>query len=725
MKQVLLTGEGPVVANVPAPLVGKRNILVQVSHSCISIGTEAAGMAAAEVPLYKRALKQPENVRLAVKMMQEQGVGRTLRRVQGLITSGQPTGYSAAGVVIDIGEDVDGFAIGDRVACAGAGIANHAEIIDVPVNLACHIPESVPLDQASTVTLGAIALQGIRRAAPTLGETVAVIGLGILGQLTVQMLKANGCRVIGIEPDPDRSTAALANGLDVALQPDVDDIVTRVAWATDGIGVDVAIITAAHAGHEIVHQAMQICRKKGRVVVVGDVGLNLRREDFYKKELDVLISSSYGPGRYDPYYEHDGQDYPLPYVRWTENRNMAAYLQLICAGKVNLASLKPTYHDLDDAAKAYQQLTHPEGRPLLAFLRYPEQRTQPCQPITVVTKKHSRTKAIHVALIGSGNFAQGMHLPNLLKLRNKFTLRWIVNRTGTTAQSIAKQYEAPYADSDYRRALEDSSVDLVMICTRHNLHANMTLQALEAGKHVFVEKPLALSTDEVDAIAKFYKTGTSPKPLLLTGYNRRFSPPIRHVKKLIAGRSGSMMISYRMNAGYLPPDHWVHGKEGGGRNIGEACHIYDLFSYLTGSAPVDIQAASLGKLPAGTRRNENFIATITYADGSVASLMYTSLGAKSHPKERMDIFFDGKTLSLDDYKLVQLGGAVSKDWRNSTPQKGQFEELIELSEAITNSDTKWPISLDDQLNTARMTLAIETLLHGVRKNEIVNDGSTL
>ena len=709
MKQVLLRGGGAVVEDVPAPGVGERDILVRVHYSCISVGTESAGMAAAAVPLYKRALKQPENVRLAFKMMQEQGVTRTIKRIRGMLAAGQPTGYSAAGDVIAIGRDVEGFAIGDRVACAGAGIANHAEIIDVPVNLAVRVPASLPLDQASTVTLGAIALQGVRRAAPTLGETIAVIGLGILGQLTVQMLKANGCRVIGVDLDPERIRLAVERGMDQGLNPVEEDIVERIIRMTDGLGADAAIVTAASPDHDIISEAMRACRKKARVVLVGDVGLNLRREDFYRKELDLLISTSYGPGRYDPWYEEGGHDDPLPYVRWTENRNMGAYLGLLAEGKVTVTSLNPRVFDVADAEAAYQQLAGAHERPLLALLRYPVREEAPSRTVTLFNPPTKSSGKIRVAVVGAGGFAQGMHLPNLVKLRDEYELRWIVSRTGSTAKSVAGQYKVPFAGTDHEAVLSDPEVDLVMIATRHNLHAAMTLQALQAGKHVFVEKPLALNESELTTIENFYAVGTDGKPVLMTGFNRRFSPPIRRIREILQHRIGPMMISYRMNAGYLPPDHWVHGPEGGGRNIGEACHIYDLFCCLTGSSPVAVQAAAINNPPAGTHRNENFATTITFSDGSVGTLLYTSLGAHDHPKERMEIYVDGKVISMDDYAAVSCAGGKFNRWSSKIIQKGQYEELEALAKALKGVNG-WPISFADQADAIRVALAVEHFL---------------
>jgi predicted dehydrogenase/threonine dehydrogenase-like Zn-dependent dehydrogenase len=709
LKQILLKGGKAVLDEVPAPLVSDKSILVAVHYSCISVGTEAASMAVAAAPLYRRALKQPQKVRRAFEMMHEHGIERTIKRIRGTLTSGQPTGYSAAGIVVGIGQEVEKFKIGDRVACAGAGIANHAEVICVPVNLAVHVPDSLDLQDASTVTLGAIALQGIRRTSPTLGETVVVIGLGILGQLSVQLLKANGCRVIGVDPDRARIEIALACGMDQGLDPGQDDVVGRTVWATEGLGADAVIVTAAATTHEIISQAMRACRKKGRVILVGDVGLDLKREDFYRKELDFFVSTSYGPGRYDPNYEEGGQDYPLPYVRWTENRNMAAYLELLVAQEIKLLPMRPVVVDLVDAENLYSRLAAGNDKPLLAILHYPGQSEATVQhSISVGLKSIPHSGRIRVAVIGAGGFAQGMHLPNLVKLRDKYEIRWVVSRTGATAKSVAMQYGAPYAGTEYQAALSDSEVDLVLIATRHHLHAEVALAALKAGKHVLVEKPLALNEEELGSIEAFYSDGSGDKPVLITGFNRRYSPPIQHIKKILASRLGPMMISYRMNAGYLPPDHWVHGPEGGGRNVGEACHIYDLFGYLTDAQPVVCNATPMGKIPGGCRPNENFVATIRYSDGSVASLHYTSIGSSGFPKEQMEIYVDRKVITLDDYRKVGVFGEKCKGWSHASADKGQFNELLGLSDLIRSGTAAW--SPTEQFTATRLSFSIEKIL---------------
>ncbi|MBL0141890.1 MAG: Gfo/Idh/MocA family oxidoreductase [Betaproteobacteria bacterium] len=708
MKQVLLKGGKAVVTDVPAPGAAAGNLLVRVEASCISVGTEAAGLAAAAMPLYRRALKQPKNVLLAIEMARTEGIARTTKVIRGMLAAGQSTGYSAAGHVVAVGERVEGFAVGDRVACAGAGIANHAELIDVPVNLAAKVPEGVSIEDASSVTLGAIALQGVRRAAPTLGETIVVVGLGILGQLTVQFLKANGCRVVGVDPDAGRVSVAQGCGLDLGLVPEGDAWIERVLWLTDGFGADAAIVTAAGPGHEIISQAMRACRRKGRVVLVGDVGLDLKREDFYRKELDFLVSTSYGPGRYDPAYEEGGQDYPLPYVRWTENRNMDAYLAMLAAGRVRLAPLSRRTWPIDEAAGAFEAIQSPD-RPLLAFLAYPAREEASSRTVALGASAAARGPGrIQIALVGAGGFAQGMHLPNLDKLRDRFQLRWVVSRTGATATNVAERFEAAHAGTDIEAALADPEVDLVMIATRHHLHADLVLRSLAAGKHVFVEKPLALNEAELARIEAFYAGGTEGKPVLMTGFNRRFSPAIEAVKASLANRGTPLMIDYRMNAGFLPREHWVHGPEGGGRNIGEACHIYDLFLHLTGAEPVAVNAAAVEGAGA-FHKHDNFCATVSLSDGSVATLLYTALGAKSHPKERMEVHADGMTVLLDDYREVTVAGGSGKPWRSTTVEKGQMQELRALGRCLSEGGA-WPVSLAAQLQAMRVAFAVEALI---------------
>lgn len=710
MKQVFIKAGMAVVEDVPAPQVGRRNILVRVMHSCISVGTEMAGVQMSGLPLYRRALKQPENVRRVLGMMRDQGVKRTIDRVMGKLSAGSATGYSAAGVVIQVGEEVEGFAVGDLVACAGAGIANHAEAIDVPVNLAVKIPESLETSIASTVTLGAIAMQGVRRAQPTLGETFVVVGLGILGQITAQMLSANGCRVIGVDLDTKRIQLALNNDMDIGINPSLENYVERVLKFTDGLGADAVIVTAATESNQVVSDAMQACRKKGRVVLVGDVGLDLNRADFYKKELDFLISTSYGPGRYDPVYEEGGQDYPIAYVRWTENRNMQAYIDLLVKGKVRLSNLYHPPYPIDKAGEAYDALKGSGEKPLLVLLEYPDRGGLRITRVGLRTTE-AKSGKIRIALAGASSFAQGMHLPNMVKLRDRFTLHAVMSRTGANARAVATQYDGAYCTTEYEDILKDEEVDLVMVTTRHDLHGSMVIRALRAGKHVFVEKPLSLEEVEIAEIERFYAEHPNG-PLLMVGFNRRFSPAMQTIRGILANRTTPIIANYRMNAGYIPLDHWVHGPEGGGRNVGEACHIYDLFNFLTGTPEVEaVNAYSITPSSRQWARNDNFVATLKYVDGSVCTLTYTALGDKSYPKERMEVFADGKVLTMNDYKSVAVHGGKHKGWSSAAMQKGQLEELEALSATLLNGAT-WPISLQGQLQATRVGFEIERQIMG-------------
>jgi predicted dehydrogenase len=706
MKQVLVKGGGVIVDEVPAPEPGPRAILVQVHYSCVSVGTELSSVQLSGLPLYRRALKQPHHAKRALEVAREQGALRTYKRISGQLAAGTPTGYSAAGVVVGLGEDVDGFAVGDRVACAGAGIANHAEVISVPVNLAARVPENLPLDDASTVTLGAIAMQGVRRVEPTLGETVAVVGLGVIGQLTVQLLRAAGCRVLGADPDSARAEQAVRNGATWVVRPgeSLQDVATRV---TDGFGVDAVVITAATSSSAVVSDAFQACRRKGRVVVVGDVGLELKRHDMYEKELDLRMSTSYGPGRYDPVYEQQGADYPYGYVRWTEGRNLEEYLRLLADGSVTLAHLAGERYPVEEAPEAYEALTRDGPKPTLVLLEY-HQSTEPATLTRTVRTAHTRDPGrggqIGVGLVGAGSFAEATHIPNLAKLSSDFELRAVMSRTGATAKAVAVRNEAAYATTDFDALLGDDALDLFLIATRHDLHASLALRALEAGKNVFVEKPLALTDEELEAIERFYRE-TPDGPVLMTGFNRRFSPAVRATQGLLHGRSAPLVVDYRMNAGYLPLDHWVHGPEGGGRNIGEACHVYDVFDAIAGSTVERITASGI-KPTSRLAANDNFATTISYSDGSICTLTYTALGSKQHPKERMEIYADGKVITLDDYRSLSVSGAKSPVWSARTIDKGHGAELEALAACLLRGGT-WPISLEDQLQATQISFEVE------------------
>jgi predicted dehydrogenase/threonine dehydrogenase-like Zn-dependent dehydrogenase len=708
MKQLVLLKGSVNVQQVPSPTVEPGAVLVRVSHSCISIGTELAGVRSSGEPTWKRALKHPEEVRRVISMVAEQGIRRIHRMVKSKLTSATALGYSAAGIVIEVGEGVSDLRVGDRVACAGAQCAHHAEVIRVPRNLAIKVPESVDFEAASTATLGAIAMQGVRRLGPTLGESFVVLGLGILGQIASQILRANGCRVIGIDLDRSRIALAKTLGIDAAFHPDDAEAIDHVHRLTDGFGVDGVVVTAASESDSLISQAFQMCRKKGRVVLVGDVGLDIKREDIFKKELDFLISSSYGPGRYDPTYEEGGIDYPLPYVRWTENRNLGEYLHLIAAGRLDVRPLVSRVVDVDVAGQAYEELKG-GGADLVVLVRYPQEDGHAATTkIPNPGANVSRPGAVRVGLVGAGGFAKGMHLPNMEAMPEKFHLQAVMSRTGLNAQETAKQFGAAYATTELSRLLQDPDVDALLVATRHNLHAQEVLAGLRAGKHVLVEKPLALTQVEVDEIAAFYRENSSG-PVLLTGFNRRFSPSIQRMREIVEDRSGPMILNYRMNAGYVPQSEWVHGEEGGGRNLGEACHIYDLFTFLTGARVEMVSASAIRPASVHYGSTDNFVATIRFDDGSVATLTYTALGSKLHPKERMEVFVDGKVLLLDDYRTLDIVGARQRGVTSKLVDKGQKQELIEFARCIQNGG-EWPIPLWQQIQATEIALRVDAMI---------------
>ncbi len=717
MQQVLFRQGQAVARDVPVPVVEPGTVLVHVGHSCISIGTEMSGLRSSATPVWKRALRDPHFFKKAVEYAASQGITKTRQRLQDRAAAETASGYSVAGTVCEAGSGVTDFQVGDRVACAGAQCAHHAEFVRVPVNLAAVVPDHVGLSQASTVALGAIALQAVRRANPTLGETFVVVGLGILGQLVAQMLKAQGCRVIGADLDETRIQLARELGIQYGLRPDCEIDPVQVARITDGVGADGAIVTAASPSHQILSTAFQMCRRKGRVVLVGDVGLHLNREDIYAKELDFFVSTSYGPGRYDSRYEEQGLDYPVGYVRWTENRNMSEYLRLLAEGRVNVEPLISMTYPVADCAQAYARLKSETDRPLMVLLSYPKRdgddvAARAAGRVVVNPKSQpSGADRIRIAVVGPGDFAKAVHLPNLREFADRFHIQAVVARSGHNAVAVAGQYGARYATTDFARVLQDDDVDAVLIATRHDLHGEQVRQALEVGKHVLVEKPLALTRWELDQIISYYSTiGTDETaPVLLTGFNRRFSPTATLVKRLVANRVAPLMINYVMNAGYIPLDSWIRGQQGGGRNRGEACHIYDLFTFLTDSRVRDVTVSQINPATRHYSGTDNFVASASFDDGSLATLTYTAMGSSEFPKEQMQVFVDGQVITLDDYKGVRCTGRKQADAKSRLPDKGHKAELEAFAQVIKHGGD-WPIPFWQQVQATEIALRVEQCL---------------
>lgn len=702
MKQVILQAGQAHVEQVPSPCAQAGQVLVEVAYSLISAGTERAALERSGMNPVQRALAQRDRVQQVLDYARDRGVRTAVSMVRAKLKAGSKPGYSCSGRVVSAGAKVDDLQPGDRVACAGAGYAVHAEIVAVPRNLVARIPRACSLRDAASATVGAIALQGVRRADLRLGETVAVIGLGLVGQLTVQLLKASGCRVIGVEPDAGRVALAKELGLDVGLTPG-EETIARVQHLTGGHGVDATIITAASKSDAIVQQAMHLTRKRGRVVVVGDVGLGLQRSPFYDKEIDFLISTSYGPGRYDPAYEEMGRDYPLAYVRWTENRNVQAYLQLVAEGKIVLDQILTAEFSLDEAAEAFAVLQSEEKRPLGVLLAYPpaedEQARQRKLASIVTLRAGAKKQGLNVAVIGAGGFARGMHLPHLNRMSDAH-VRAVVTGHGDSAKEVGQQFGAEYASTDYREVLADPDIDAVIIATRHNLHAEMTIAAAEAGKAVLVEKPMALNEKELQAVIRTLEATGAP---FMVGFNRRFSPAARLVRERIEQRSNPLVVQYRVNAGLLPPTHWVHTEEGGGRIIGEACHMLDLFRYWVGAPVTEVTAQAISPRTEQVLLTDNFGATLKYEDGSICTLLYTALGAEELPKEYIEVHCDGVSYVINDFRELRVIGARG-GWRGGQ-DKGHRAELEEFVRYVTKGGRS-PIPPEEMIEVSRASFEI-------------------
>ena len=745
MRQLLMNMSGVTVARMPRPVVDRGTVLIRVHDSLVSVGTEVAplrpsSVSAPDTPAVQRhlerarllkhyfraSLRDPHKAARRLSQIAEHRLSRARHAAPGggasaaadppasdLNAQGWGIGYSVAGEVVAVGEGVTDLAAGDLVAAAGAGQANHADYVNVPRNLVCRVPKGCDLKAAAFATVGAIALQGVRRAAPQLGERVCVIGLGLIGQITVQLLKAAGCFVIGLDLDPARVARATALGLDAGAS-DAEGCKALVRDATGGRGADRTLMTAATKSNTVINLAMELTRARGTVVIVGDVGLNVERATFYRKEIDLLMSTSYGPGRYDASYEADGHDYPYAHVRWTLNRNMQAFLELVGNRRVNVEALIDRLVPIEDAPAVYAELAKAQDvLPLGVVIQYPDERAADAEPTRLTLRGHRRAAAdrVNYALVGAGAFGTGMLVPQMRKRADRYQLRGIVSRTGTQGSNFARDNQVEVLSSDLDAVLKDPAFELVVIATRHHEHADQVVRSLSAGKHVFVEKPLAISWDELERVVGAY-VGLADRPLLMVGFNRRFSPALQMLKERISGRRSPLMIQYRLNAGYLPLDHWVHGPQGGGRNVGEACHMYDVFRFLAGAPAQSIDAAAIDPRDLPYARSDNFAATITYGDGSVASLVYTALGPKSGlGKEHITVFCDGEAFIVDDFKKLTKAGDGSVLWQSGEADKGHFEELSRFGDAIATSGAA-PIPFEELVETSAVALSIEDLIHG-------------
>lgn len=711
MKQLLQhlrTGEIE-IAEVPCPGVDSGQILIQTRTSLISAGTERMLVEFGKANLISKARQQPEKVKQVLDKIKTDGLIPTLETVFRKLDEPLPLGYCSAGLVLETGRGVHDIHEGDRVISNGP----HAEVVCVPRNLCAKIPDGVTDEQAAFTVLASIALQSLRLAAPTLGEKFMVFGMGLIGLLTVQLLKASGCEVLGVDYNSERlKLAEIFGAKTIDLSKGADPIISAKAWTRD-IGVDAAIITASAKNDDIIHHAAESCRKRGRIILVGVVGLNLRRSDFYEKELTFQVSCSYGPGRYDEKYEQKGYDYPPGYVRWTEGRNFEAVLGTMASGNLNVEPLITHRYLLEDALEAYDKIQN-DPSALGIVLKYDEHIDR--NSSVIVTQRPIQSiSSVTVGIIGAGSFAIGTILPCLKATSAR--LKYIAGRTRpSNIHYAAKKFNIENAVTDYRRILDDKDINTVFIVTGHDSHARMVIEGLEAGKHVFVEKPLAITEPQLNDITDTVRK--HPDKFLMVGFNRRFSPHTIRIKELLSKRCGPLCMNMTVNAGEIPANHWIQDPmQGGGRIIGEGCHFIDLLSYITGSPVHAVSAMMAGDGPAV--REDKISIILNFADGSIGTINYFANGSKSYPKEILEVFSDERILKMENFRVTRgYGFSAFRKFKTMRQDKGHKNEIAAFIDLIHTGGE--PLIPFDQL--ANVTHSTFVAMESARKNQTIITG---
>ena len=691
MKQVVLDYKGGEtrLVDVPTPVVRPGNLLVHNRCSAVSVGTEKLMIDLARKGLLGKARARPDLVKQVIAKARNEGVMEAYRAAKGRLDTPVPLGYSCAGRVAAVGEGVTGFQVGDPVACFGSGHASHAEVICIPQNLCVAIPAGVGDEEAAFVGPGAIALHAVRLAEPGLGSRIAVIGLGLLGQLAVQILAAAGARVFGVEPDPEKSALARELGADQAQAPG-EETARRILEWSGGQGTDAVLVFAASDSSAPMDLAAEVARERAWVVVPGMVDLKLQRRLFYDKELRLVVSRSAGPGVYDVQYEEKGHDYPIPHVRWTARRNMQEFLDLLTRGKVRVEPLISHRFPIDDALEAYQTVSGDDAQRIGVLITYPEAEPAPAQQESVQRQPRPRERrrvGPGVGLVGAGTFARTTLLP-LLKGIGGIELRGVATASGLTARHVADKFGFAYAASDYEELLADPEVDALIIATRHHLHASMAAAALAAGKDVLVEKPLATTPGGLDQIVQAHVEG---RARLMVGFNRRFAPFSVRARQALEERQSPAVVHIRINAEPVPPDSWVLDTvEGGGRIVGEVCHFVDLVQYLTGSRPVRVYAHPVGGQPSKPS-DDGVTATLRLEDGSVASILYVTVGDRAYPRERIEIFWEGKVCVIDNFRRLELvRRGKRRRHRLWNVDRGHRDELEAFFRMVGERTRPWP-----------------------------------
>jgi predicted dehydrogenase/threonine dehydrogenase-like Zn-dependent dehydrogenase len=709
MRQILqsLKSGATQVADVPCPVAARGQVLVSTTRTLVSTGTERMLVGFGKAGLIGKARQQPDRVRQVLQKLRTDGVGQTLEAVHNKLDQPLSLGYCNVGRVLETGEEVTGFSRGERIVSNG----KHAEVVAVPVTLCARVPDGVGDDDAAFTVLGAIALQGIRLVKPTLGESVVVTGLGLIGLMTVQLLRANGCRVLGLDFDPNRLRLAESFGAEtVNLSTGKDPIAAALEFSR-GRGMDAVIITASTQSSEPIHQAALMCRKRGRIVLVGVTGLELSRADFYEKELSFQVSCSYGPGRYDPNYEEKGQDYPIGFVRWTEQRNFEAVLDMMADGRLDVKPLISHRFPLADAATAYDLITGAEPS-LGILLEYPNtqdvlsevvtQRTVTLAPAVPASNK------VAIGVIGSGSYATAVLIPALVATGARLVN--VASAAGVSGVHAGRKFGFEKTTTDVTSLISDPDVNAIVVATRHNSHADLVCRAIAAGKHVFVEKPLALKLEEIEAIenARTEAITAGFSPLIMVGFNRRFAPQVAKMKALLGDGSGAKSFVMTVNAGAIAADHWTQDRDvGGGRLVGEACHFVDLLRFLAGASIVEHHISNMAA-PTG----DTATISLSFADGSIGTIHYFANGSRAFPKERLEVFSSGRILQLDNFRRLKgygwAGFSSMNLWRQNKGQKACASSFVNAVE----SGGAAPIPFDELIEVSRATIEIA---HEARK----------
>jgi predicted dehydrogenase/threonine dehydrogenase-like Zn-dependent dehydrogenase len=711
LKQILQNlGTGATeVADVPCPSIGRGQLLVRSSRSLISAGTERMLVDFGKGSLIDKARQQPDKVRIVLDKVRTDGLLPTLETVRNKLDQPLAMGYCNVGVVAEVGASVTGFKINDRVASNG----KHAEMVAVPVNLCALVPDVVADDEAAFTVIGAIALQGIRLVQPTLGEAVVVTGLGLIGLMAVQLLRAHGCRVLGLDFDSAKLELARSFGAETVDLGAGEDPVAAATRFSRGRGVDAVIVTAATTSSEPMHQAAQMSRKRGRIVLVGVTGLELSRADFFEKELSLQVSCSYGPGRYDAAYEEGGQDYPIGFVRWTEQRNFEAVLDMIAERRLDVKPLISHRFSIAEAARAYDVITG-SAPPLGILLEYPNTAGQPQaklreRTVHVNAPGASGSERVTVGFIGAGNYATAVLIPAIKATGAR--LRAVASNGGVSGLHAAKKFGFELTTTDLPSLLADPAIGAVVITTRHDSHARLVCEALRAGKHVFVEKPLAINLRELEQVREAIDENPGSSRVLMVGFNRRFAPQVRKMKSLLAGVTEPRSFVMTVNAGAIPPEHWTQDHEvGGGRIVGEACHFIDLLRFLAGSPVSGFHADSMGGAAGVAVKDDKATITLRFEDGSIGTILYLANGHKSFPKERLEVFTGGRILQLDNFRNLKgygwPGFRTMNLWRQDKGQKACAAAFVRALEQRSPS----PIPFDEVMEVSRLSIQVAQAL---------------